>query len=481
MRTKQRDLPVTTQVQQTRAHTGAVEDVNLRRIAMLMDRNYGTLYYTYNQLLDELREIVGDPDADIPKLFSISVGQLRMAMVQKSVPFAFLQHLINEDQPNFEAFVDSVEASRVTCLRYLRPVRDLAKQLGVRIVYEKMRISGDENRIRIFLTLVYWLATDGAVWPFTHFTHRDALEMVHRITAAFDLDYTSPVIREVLGYHVTINQTRIAHGHTLTQPVDTLSYPVPNLFDNDVRLTQAEQFSESQHLYQLNFLLPIYYAPGDPNIPQVLATFKRYNPALYQFIERFMRQLPEEILDVHRLSEPMGELIQASLLAIVMSVLTFGFDLGAVIAYAFNHRVIAARPDDRLAIAVRQTAEAVLVKEDPREVQALMPALSQALYANLLQVRRFAQPAAKVKVALMLEPVTLGFIDLVTFIDQQPFVELLHDHFESADLVIKDSSMPLDFGEHQPLIFKWNMNASSDLFGQLFGLLHALQQEKTSL
>jgi hypothetical protein len=90
-------------------------------------------------------------------------------------------------------------------------------------------------------------------------------------------------------------------------------------------------------------------------------------------------------------------------------------------------------------------------------------------------------PAKVVRVALLIEPVALGFIDLVTFIEQLPFVEVLYDHYEEADLIIEDSSLELELpASAAPLIFRWDMNASSDLFGELFSVIHSLQQEKFS-
>ena len=111
---------------------------------------------------------------------------------------------------------------------------------------------------------------------------------------------------------------------------------------------------------------------------------------------------------------------------------------------------------------------------------ALTAPLTRASYANFLQLRRYTNPTQVVRVALLIEPVTLGFIDLVSFIEQLPFVTVLYDHYETADLIIKDSSLSIDLSnaKKRPLIFRWDMNASSDLFGELFSLIHNLQQEK---
>ncbi|WP_125702686.1 hypothetical protein [Lacticaseibacillus daqingensis] len=84
---RQRELPVAEQIAQTRTHRQAIDEVNLRRVAMLMNRNYGTLYYIYNQLLDELTALVDQPTPTVTQLFNIPVGRLRMALVEQGVPF----------------------------------------------------------------------------------------------------------------------------------------------------------------------------------------------------------------------------------------------------------------------------------------------------------------------------------------------------------------------------------------------------------
>ncbi|WP_225046695.1 helix-turn-helix domain-containing protein [Lacticaseibacillus kribbianus] len=478
---KRTEIPAATRVhQQLTGSAPGIDEVNLRRVANLMGRNYGTLYYIYNQLLDQLRALVGDPEADTARLFALSEGAVRMSMIEQSVPYQFLQHVLAEDLPHFEAFVDAVAASRVTCLRYLRPLRDMAKQLGVRIVYEKMHLSGDEANIRIFMTLVYWLATDGAKWPFATPTREAALDQVTTISAAFERDYQSPVIREVLAYYNSVTTLRLAHGHAVAQPVAALSYPVPNLFAAHTELSRVTQFNESQQMYQLNYLLPLFVEASDPAISSTLTTFRHYSPELYHFTDTFLRKLPDTVLDPEKLSSRLMGMIAANLLAVVTSVATFGRDLGASVAYAFNRRIALTSPDAHLETLVRQTVEAVAIQQPLDWLgERDLNALSQALYENLLQVQRFAKPQRKVKVALLLEPVMLGFIDLVSFLQQQPFVELLHDHYEDADLVVQASSLPLTLsGEKRQVTFKWNMNASSDLFGELYGILYTMAQDE---
>ncbi|MCI1986102.1 MAG: helix-turn-helix domain-containing protein [Lactobacillus sp.] len=479
--TKQWELPVAEQVKQTREGTAGIEKVNLRRIATLLNRNYGTIYYTYLQLLEDLRGIVGDADAPLSQLFKVKDGTLRMALVRQSVPFIFLQHLLAEDQTSFATFIDSVGVSRVTCLRYLRPMRDMGKQLEVRIVYENMQIRGDETRLRVFLTLVYWLATDGAEWPFAACSQQQTKAVVTRLMHEFDLNYRSPVLREVLGYYIAVTRTRIGRGHRLHSPVQLALGKVPNLFADDGALTHQEQVSESQHLYLINFLLPLPYAVNDPEIQPMISKFRSFSPDSYAFAKRFLQNLPNAVLTPEQLAGPLGALLELSLLAVVMSVSALGFDLGSQIAYGFNQQVMKAPKDGELQLLIQRTVKTTMQTVLTKPLSSLTAPLTRAIYANFSQLRRYMNPAKVVRVALLIEPVALGFIDLVTFIEQLPFVEVLYDHYEEADLIIEDSSLELELpASAAPLIFRWDMNASSDLFGELFSVIHSLQQEKFS-
>jgi hypothetical protein len=456
-----------------------IEDLNLHTVATLMHKNYGTLYYAYLRLVADLQMIVGDPQASRAKLFAVSEGQLRLALVRQGVPFAFLQHLIAEDLPNFEAFIQAVGYSRVTCLRYLRPLRDMAKNLGLRIVYENLHIIGDEENIRIFLTLAYWLATDGVEWPFSTCSRSQALTLAHQIDQGFKLAYHSPVMKEVLAYFAAVTRVRLAHGHRFSELVTMIADPVPNLFKKQSALTWPEQISESQHLYLVSFLLPMYYAPGDPQIRVMIQRFEHFSPKAFALAQTILGELQPQVSLIAHMSGAFADVIMASMLAIIVGVMTLGFDLGTTIAYAFKPYMNEAQPDKKLQRLVTQATAKALAQVHIDVQGDLLPDLSTALYANLLQLQRIMQPTERVKVALMLEPVALGFLDLVVFLHQQPAVEFLHHHYEEADLIIKDSSVPLVFEHAQhPVVFKWNLNATGDLFGELTTVIKTLQQQK---
>lgn len=474
-RTTKWQVPVAEQVAQARERADRTTDVNLKYLAQVTNESYSTVYNTYNRMMTNLATIGGEAATD--KLLQTPDGQLRVLLVQQSLAYQFLQHLVAEDMPNFDDFLTQAAVSKVTALRYLRPLRDFGKQMGVKISYEKMQLTGSEQAIRLFLTLSYWLATDGAAWPFTVVKHADAAAEATRVLKAYRLDMHNPVTLELFHYFTAISQTRLAQQHLAPAPVLELS-AVPNLYATNTELSVWQQANESQQMLEIFLILPLAVGPNDPTVAEIDNGLARFSPVMRQLVDRFLEATPS-----YRRS-PFRRLLQVSLAAIAMSVVNLGFDLGALLAQ-FNPHIggACAHDADRPEIEAALTQAMARTKNQAdaplnRRLKEMAPLLVDRFHATLFQLSRFAKPARRVKVGLLLEPAMLGFADLLTFMNQQTNVELVYDHFEEADLIIQDSSLPLHFpGKHQPLLFRWDIAASGDLFGELAALLRTLQQE----
>ncbi|MFD1486049.1 hypothetical protein ACFQ5J_12525 [Lacticaseibacillus baoqingensis] len=59
-----------------------LDELNLHRVAVRMQKNYGTVYYTYMHLLRDLQAIAKKPQASKEELFALGEGRLRMALVR---------------------------------------------------------------------------------------------------------------------------------------------------------------------------------------------------------------------------------------------------------------------------------------------------------------------------------------------------------------------------------------------------------------
>lgn len=472
-----------------RNHSLAVSEINLRQLAANAGRNYGSIYNMYNDLVALLKTLVPNEEGPAAQLFNVPAGRVRFALVEQGNPYAFLQAVLAHTYDSSDDFLAAQATSKVTMLRHLKPLRALSSAVGVRLHYEGMSITGDERRVRILLTLAFWLATDGAVWPFT--LDRDTVvRAADMIFDSFDVSTVNPVSREVAAYYLAVAVQRICQGHCVDYQAEeqVLNYPVPNLyaelsrqFGGDLplpKLTEETQLGESAYAYFLTNFAPMFVTPESTAATDVLARFGRYNPELSQLVTDFLDKLPSPMFDAQHLPASARAILLANLLAITVSTLTFGVDLGALLAGAFSQTVAAAPEDSDLRRKVQQTLENVVATSPlTHQFAPLIPVLTQSFYDNLRQLTLRYQPKQTVKVLPLMEQTALGYVDLYTFLLMQPFVTVLppDSPIESADVVIQAASVPVATEQlGNAVYFQWHLNASSDLFGRLFALLRQL-------
>ncbi|WP_262315281.1 helix-turn-helix domain-containing protein [Lacticaseibacillus parakribbianus] len=472
-RDSQAAVPVTARLHNAQP---AVGEVNLRRIATLMNRNYGTLYYVFTHLNQDLAALARGRR----HLYDVAPGVLRAHLVQSSVPYRFLVALLDQEPGDFDHFLAGVGVSRATCLRYLRPLRALAGELGVRVVYEKMALRGSELAQRLFLTCGLWLATKGRWWPLTALNREAALGQVTGVCGAFGLGLGNPVLRELFAYLLTISLTRLGQRQGLEAVPSALSYPVPNLFEGRLAAwapaQQAAQFAESAALYQLFAMLSGAFATDAAAVAKALATGERYGGRLFAVVERFWTLLPPPVLDQAQLPAARQDALRLDLLATAMGVVVFGRDLSGILARHLAPQQDAATDADTAAL-VRQTLAAALY--DTPLPGLNQQALTAAFAALLSRYRRQVQPRRRVQVALMLEPLTLGYVELVGFLTQVPFVTVVRDQYATADLIVAATAVPLPpASADMPPVFTWPSVATSDVFGELYAALHTLYTAK---
>lgn len=475
----------------------AVTDVNLRQIAAATGRNYGSIYNMYNDLVAVLQRLTGEQTTDVQTLFQVPAGRVRYDFVQHSNSFAFLQALLAKSYTRFEDFLTAQDTSKVTMLRHLKPLRELANHLGVRLHYEKMTVSGDERRIRLFLTVAYWLATDGAAWPFNH-DHEMVGEVTDAIYQTFDIRFANAVSRELGNYYLAVAVERIEQGNIVNYDPDqtVLNYPVPNLYSEltakfgkilpltDQNMNRQSQLGESAYLYFLSNFAPMFITPDSTESAEVIARFSRYNPEIYTLATEFLAKIPAKQLDVRNLPKPIYELLLANLLSVTISTMTFGGDISAILSAALSRDMNVIPDDLDFQRKVRQTLENVIATEpQTASFGPLIDELSDSYYINFRQlVARFA-PTYTVRVLPLLEQTALGYIDLYAFLFNQPFVTVLSPgaSVADADVVIQAASVPIDESQcGDAVLFRWDFNANVDRYGSLYALLREiwLRREK---
>lgn len=488
-------LPIAAQIEVQRREETLVQEVNLRQIATLTGRNYGSIYNIYNDLADTLHELTGAERNDIPRLFAVSQGRLRFKLIEREVPFQFLQAVLSRKFPNFTAFVAYTGKSKMTVLRHLKPLRALAEHFSVRLSAEKMTFTGDERHVRLFLTMVFWVAANGADWPFAELSHAQVAQQMGRVFQLLEYDVNNPVSREVAYYYYVINLNRIKHGHVLQhdQQKLVLDYPLPNVFKvlkqefpaqyADIELSTSQQIGETEYLFFLTNFAPIYITKDEGSMDAVLARYKRYNPALYHLVSEFLAKFPGWGTSNQLQQASILKMIQVNFFAITASTLTLGSDFSYMVAYAFNQTVRQMPPDPAFEGQVKQTLETLVMEPDLRQFEPLLPALTATYYQTLRQIRGFFENPVELKVALAMEQTMSGYIDLLAMLMQQSFVELVpSEGAQTPDLMIYSSALSLpECRARGTVLFSWPITSSSDNFGNLFATMYQLWEEKVHL
>lgn len=494
-RAEKRQLTNAQRIERQQHPTPAATDINLKRIALLVNRNYGSIYNLYSDLTSYLNEIQATETPDVDP-FAIPEGQLRWWLVRQSLPYQFLTALLEERYTSLDALLAESEVSKATLLRHLRPLRDLGKVMGVRVVYETMQIKGDEPRIRLFLAIAFWLATDGYQWPFANLAAAQLDAAVRHITSTFEQYADTPVSREVAKYYLAVAYTRMQYQHWIdhTTIQDVLHYPVPNLYE-DIRSLLAQMpepkpilppvtsevgLSESTFVYFLLNFTPVYVTRDNQAITEQRKRFSRYNPAIVTLVTKFLDHLPIVSFDTSRWAQERQDMLVANLLGVTVSILTFHTDFGQTMAYALNTRMSRMPANPMFKQRVARTLESTIENENLMSFMPVLEPLAEAFYENLRMILTNLEPVARIKVAPLLEQTSLGYVDLISFLMAQPFIEVVDGYtpLSEVDIAIQAASLQPDEATGAPLYFKWTMDASSDTFGELYGILRELWLQK---
>ncbi|WP_461213325.1 helix-turn-helix domain-containing protein [Lacticaseibacillus sp. GG6-2] len=465
-----------------------VTEVNLRQIASATGRNYGSIYNIYNDLLVVLQTIVGDPHAELSVLFSVPEADLRLHMIEQTAVYHYLQAALNGNYERFDEFVATEKVSRMTMMRHLRPMREMAATFGVQMQPEALSFAGEERHLRLFVMTMFWHATGGTAWPFTQLDHDSAGRLVDTLYTALDCQPSNPVARELSMYYLAVATWRIKDGHLLNfrHEDNVIDYPLPNLdlalgrgrFKDFVLppMTRQQLMGETEFGFFLMNFAPVYLVANDEAMTATIDRYRRYAPAVYRLVTNFVQIFPAWS---PTLSDDDRQLLMVNLLAVTCSVLTLGEDFNQLVAYTFNHGLQLQGDDPHYERMVRQTLTQVVLSKHLEGYIDWIDVLTHNYYRNLYQLRALFHPQRTLRVALVLEQTSLEYVDLIAMLRQQAFVELLPsaDQMLDADLVIQSAALPLELPAGVP-VFHWEPNASADHFGELFAVLIALWREK---
>ena len=491
---REAQTPVKKRVKAYRDHRPLVSEVNLKQVAAITNRNYGSVYNTYNGLMHSLETMIGREHASVKTLLGIPVDEFRYYLVKQSNPYHFLDAVLYQRYEDFDDFLRACDSSKATVLRHLKVIRGYARQSGVQFSYETLSFVGAELNVRLFITIAYWLATNGVAWPFENLSHDRAGEILDDLLVVFDSGKVNKITRELLMYYIAVAHQRILSGHVLSHEAGSkvLQYPVPNLFSDAAlslldkskrlqHLTTQQQQSESDALYFLFNFAPLYIITDGQVEQRIIARYNDYNPEIYQLINGFFTRFPYNFkLDIH-LPDDTYNLLFANMLSVTVSVLAFNKDFSTSLLAEVSANMQQTKDDPDFYQQVKVTLNEVIDSQQLTSFVGCRDVLAEAFYRNLHQLLVQFQPQQKVLVAPVIEQTVTGYIDLLAFLHAVPFVELASPDadLKDVDLIITTSVGAIKDAAGQTQIFPWHINVTNDHYGHLYSLLRELWDGKT--
>lgn len=499
---KRDELPVKKRIELSRNKQPLVEEVNVRQVAMLLNRSYGSLYNMYMSIIGDLKEITGSKDDDIKTLFSVPTDAYHYFLVNKSDAFDFIKILLKGETVTFQEFWEAHDTSKATALRHLKGVRDLIRSFDIRIYYDPLRLEGDENKIRLVLTMLFWIATEGHTWPFEEVDREDALKAFDIAVNRFQLEKPNILTRELGAYSIVVTYYRLLQGHMVSTEMDDdfIRYPVPNMVSEYLnqpfkdqafqiksvlaQMTQKEAMAESFNMYDIINFGPIQIQNANPYMTSDETRYKRYIPAIYEFVAAFIDQIPFDIKKYLNLDDVNYQGFVQTMVSMTMTTYLFKQDVTSLVAAQMMASVEHLKPNEVLKQNIEDTVDYLLINPKVSFLGRLREELISGYYNALRQmIQRFA-PMNKVKVVVVTEQSFLGYLDLMTALNSVLYVDVSQTDADlmDADMVITTSSIDLSaMVNPKAVMFKWHQNADSDHFGRMLGLLRELWLQKSAI
>lgn len=470
-----------------------ITDINIKQVAELLGRSYGSVYNTYMGLISDLNNLLGKEDADLAELFSVEVDHYYAYLTQRSYPYKFIDAIVHGKVTSFETFYNQLGSSKATVLRHLKNLRHFLKVRDIRMTYEPMGfVAKDELSIRIAITSLYWRAGSTYNWPFTEEDRQKASEIVTAANKEFDIANQTVTITDLMSLFVMVTGARIQQNHLIDsdKAQNVLHYAYPNLLKEYYSshpefsrpLSDKQMMQETSGLFLVFNLIPFYSETNKATITKFLQKIDYYNAEIANFIDAFLNNLPLEEHDALAKTAIDPLVVKANLTALLIGAMSFN-DVSMLLFNTDDQSVLATEDveDTILYRSLSNTLEHLVL--DPRfgSFRSVVEKVLPSFYSLLRPFLVLYRPENTVKVFIQVTPSFFDNCRLEQMIKTLAFVKILdnQDDLSEADLAICSNvdTLPKEL-PGKVAIMSWRRSPSSDLFGRLYGLLRQLQLNK---
>jgi len=483
-----------------------VKDINLRKAAYQMNKSYGSVYNTFLGIQDDFKKILQKDKYSTEEMFNVTRDAYHAYLTTNSDGYLFLDAIVKDKENSFKHFYETLESSKATVLRHLKPMRGYLKRFGVRIAYEPMRFVGDEESIRLAIAALYWNATRGYVWPFEDFTEKTAFKVVDIALDKYRLKPTNNITKTFYAYVVMAHLYRILSGNHVQNmdALNVINYPFPNIFESAGSMLEGdagskkvrelkraikedvsyeEQMFQSADFYILLMCVPATFEVSEDYLQSVSKQLVRYNPLFANFIDDFLELIPidvEQTISDMAMSHNEFLRYKYNLTTCIIGVLALDHNYIEILnLYSGFGDAISKLNDEGLESKIYSTVQHLMLRDKYQSLTGKSKQISEAIYAIAYRFFSLYNKNIQVKVYLELESFFLVYSDLSVTLQSLPYAKIVSDP-KDADIIVTANSAnpPEDQMNKNVCIYRWMYNGVDGQMGGLLNLIYKIWTEE---
>ena len=483
-----------------------VKDINLRKAAYQMNKSYGSVYNTFLGIQEDFKRILKKSKYSTEEMFDVTRDAYHAYLTTNSDGYLFLDAIVKEKESSFKHFYQTLDSSKATVLRHLKPMRGYLKRFGVRIAYEPMRFVGDEESIRLAIAALYWNATRGYVWPFEDFTQKTAFKVVDIALDKYRLKPTNHITKTFYAYVVMAHLYRILAGNHVKNmdALNVINYPFPNMFESVGSMLEGdtgskkvcelkraikedvsyeEQMFQSADFYILLMCVPATFEVSEDYLQSVSKQLVRYNPLFANFIDDFLELIPidvEQTISDMAMSHSEFLRYKYNLTTCIIGVLALDHNYIEILnLYSGFGDAISKLNDEGLESKIYSTVQHLMLRDKYQSLDGKTKQISEAIYAIAYRFFSLYNKNIQVKVYLELESFFLVYSDLSVTLQSLPYAKIVSDPTE-ADIIVTANSAnpPEDQMGKDVCIYRWMYNGVDGQMGGLLNLIYKIWTEE---
>lgn len=202
--------------------TNQTQSLSITDLAERLGLSYQQSYNVFQELTRDLVALSGEPTGKIKQsltdgaALALSIDDYRLFLLHDSIPFQFIDYLVQGTQQSVGRFCTDHYISRSTLMRKTALIRRFLTGFKVKISLTTATFVGDEKQVRLFLQLFYWLSYHGSRWPFRALDFAALSKQYLALPTADPNPITASQERLFWG----VCRTRMSRGHFVTLNAD---------------------------------------------------------------------------------------------------------------------------------------------------------------------------------------------------------------------------------------------------------------------